>query len=226
MDTHDDSLYGKIVSLGNIFAAWSDFKEDKRSKTEILDFERNLEDNIFKLYEELRTKTYCHSQYTSFYITDPKIRHIRKANVRDRVVHHAIFRVLCPIFDQSFIFDSYSCRIDKGVHVAVDRLELFIKKVSKNYSSPCFVLKCDIKKFFDSVDHHILFETIKRKISDPELLQLLNEIIESYPAETPVQLDLFGTNSRERERERAIAACPEGEPSARPNMFMVFRLVT
>ncbi len=186
--------------MGNIFAGWLEFKSDKKAKTEILDFERNLEDNIFKLYEELRTKTYRHSHYTSFYITDPKLRHIHKAEVRDRVVHHAIFRVLYPIFDHGFIFDSYSCRINKGVHMAVDRLEYFIKKVSKNYSSPCFVLKCDIKKFFDSVDHQILFEIIKRKISDPELLRLLNKIISSYPVEAIIQLNLFGAESRGRER--------------------------
>ncbi|MBU1032577.1 hypothetical protein KJ937_01455, partial [Patescibacteria group bacterium] len=86
-----------------------------------------------------------------------------------------------PIFDRSFIYDSYSCRIDKGTHKAVKRLEVFARKVSQNYTRTCWVLKCDIKKFFDSIDHAILFDLLERKITDPKTLWLLSEIIESYP---------------------------------------------
>jgi len=75
-----------------------------------LQFELNLEDNIFSLYSKLKNKTYCHSNYTSFCIKDPKLRKIHKAIVEDRVLHHAIFRILYPIFDKYFIFDSCSCR--------------------------------------------------------------------------------------------------------------------
>jgi len=102
-------------------------------------------------------------------------------------VHHAIYRTVYYIFDKSFIYDSYSCRLKKGTHKAVLRLEKFTRKVSKNYTQPCFALKCDIKKFFASVNHQILFNLIKRKIKDKNTLWLIKEIIQSF-------------NSRERER--------------------------
>jgi len=158
-------------------------------------FEQNLEDNLFILHRELKNKTYCHSEYSAFCITDPKLRLVHKAKVRDRIVHHAIYRILYPIFDKSFIFDSYSCRLNKGTHRAVRRLENFVKKVSRNYTGSCFALKCDVKKFFASVDHEILKEIIVKKIKDSDILWLLEEIISSFP------LDSLGAN-RERERER------------------------
>ena len=173
-------------------------------------FERNLEDNLFGLHYELKNGIYHHSQYTAFYITDPKLRLVHKAEVRDRIIHHAIYRVLYPIFDLSFIHNSYSCRIDKGTHRAVNRLSKFIGQVSKNFTSPCFVLKCDIKKFFDSVDHQILTKIIEQKITDTDTLALLWEIITSFGSKTEHQpqlqlFDLQGANrEREREREREL----------------------
>ncbi|OGD65180.1 hypothetical protein A2215_02530 [Candidatus Berkelbacteria bacterium RIFOXYA2_FULL_43_10] len=209
METHNN-LFDKIISLENLFASWHEFKRDKRKRLEVLLFERNLEDNLFGLRFELKNGIYHHSQYTAFYITDPKLRLVHKAEVRDRIIHHALYRVLYPVFDLSFIHDSYSCRIDKGTHRAVDRLSKFIGKVSKNLTGHCFVLKCDIKKFFDSVDHQILTKIIERKITDPDTLALLREIVVSFGAtklQPRLQLfDLHQTNrERERERERATA---------------------
>ncbi len=181
------NLYSKIISSENLLKSWKGFRKGKRGKIDVQEFERHLEDNLFTLYNELQTGTYRHSNYTSFYITDPKLRHIHKAKVRDRIVHHAIYRGLYPIFDKGFIYDSYSCRDKKGTHEAVERLENFARKVSRNYTGPCFALKCDIKKFFDSIDHKILFKIIRKKITDKKTLNLILEIISSY--------------SRERERE-------------------------
>ncbi len=172
-----------------MFESWREFRKGKRGKSDVQEFERNLEDNLFELHRELKNKTYRHSNYTSFYITDLKSRHIHKACVKDRIVHHAVYRILYPIFDKSFVYDSYSCRLNKGTHKAVDRLENFARKVSKNYIGECWALKCDIKKFFDSVDHMILFELIKKKISDKDTLDLLWNIVSRF-------------HSRERERER------------------------
>lgn len=174
------SLYSSIISLDNLFNSWHEFRQGKRSKEDVQEFERKLEDNIFRTYRELKGKTYRHGHYTSFYITDPKLRHIHKAKVGDRIVHHAVYRILYPIFDSSFIHDSYSCRLGKGTHRAVKRLEGFSRKVSRNYTGPCFALKCDIRKFFFSVDHEILLELIKKKVKDEEALDLVNEIIQSF----------------------------------------------
>lgn len=146
----------------------------------MLHFERNLEENLFYLYRELQSGTYRHSHYTSFYINDPKKRHIFKAIIRDRVVHHAVYRILYPIFDKSFIYDSYSCRNNKGVYRAVNRLGQFAKIISQNNTRPCFALKCDIAKFFDSVDHDILFRLVQKKIREQNTLALLWEIVSSY----------------------------------------------
>jgi len=165
------------------------FRKGKRKKADVQEFERNLEDNLFSLHLEIKDKTYRHSDYTSFYITDPKSRHIHKACVKDRIVHHAIYRILYPLFDPAFINDSYSCRNKKGTHKAVKRLEKFTRIVSKNYTKPCWALKCDVKKYFSSVDHRILFGLIKRRVTDKKVLWLISEILSSF-------------DSRERERER------------------------
>lgn len=160
--------------------ACREFKKGKSKQLDIQAFEFNLEDNVFQLHRELKTKTYQHSDYTSFYITDPKLRHIHKACVKDRVLHQAIFRVLYPIFDKNFIFDSYSCRFNKGTHRAVTRLETFARKLSHNHTQNIFALKCDIKRFFDSVDRKILLEFIRKRIKDSCAMGLLEQIIGSF----------------------------------------------
>lgn len=175
-----NNLYGLIISPANLLLAWERFKKGKRNKKDVMLFEYRLEQNLLSLHEDLRNKTYKHQPYFGFYITDPKVRHIHKATVRDRVVHHALFMWLNPLFEPTFINDSFSCRVGKGNHVGMKRLETMTRKVSKNYTRPCFVLKCDIKKFFDSVDHEILLELLFRKITDPDVRLLLREIVSSF----------------------------------------------
>jgi len=174
------NIFEEIISLENLFSAWDEFKKGKRKKLDVQRFECNLEDNIFQLHEELESKDYKHSDYTSFYVQDPKLRHIHKACVRDRVLHHAIFKILYPIFDQSFIFDSYSCRIKKGTHMAVNRLCQFARKVGENNTKNCYILKLDIKRFFDSIDHNILISLIEKKIKDENAIWLIEMIIKSF----------------------------------------------
>lgn len=163
-----------------MFLAWREFRRGKSKKLDIQEFEFNLEDNIFQLHAELINKTYQHSSYTSFYVTDPKLRHIHKACVRDRVLHHAVFRVLYLIFDKSFIFDSYSCRIGKGTHRAVRRLKSFCDKLSANDSRSISILKCDVRKFFDSVDQTILLDIIGRKVKNDGVIWLIEKIVKSF----------------------------------------------
>ena len=183
--------------MENLYLSYKEFRRGKRKKPDVQLFERHLEDNLFELHHQLKNKTYQHSNYTSFYITDPKRRHIHKASVKDRVVHHAVYRLLYPIFDESFIYDSYSCRLKKGTHKAINRLEKFTRIVSRNHTRPCFALKCDIKKFFASVDHNILYKLVKRKINDKDVLGLIWGIIKSFDSKNqlPRKLEI------ERERE-------------------------
>lgn len=160
--------------------AWKEFKKGKTSKREVQEFEFNLEGNIFQLHEDLKSRTYIHSPYVSFYVTDPKLRHIHKACVRDRVLHHAIFRILYPIFDRNFIYDSYSCRLGKGTHRAVNRLEDFTRKLSHNNNRIIYALKCDVQKFFDSIDKTILIRIVVDKIKDNDSLWLISKILNSF----------------------------------------------
>lgn len=158
--SRDAKLWEQITSLENLLLGWKEFRTGKRKRKDVSKFEMSLEYNLLLLHRQLLIGNYRPSPYFSFYITDPKLRHIHKAAVRDRVVHQAVFRILNPIFDKDFIYDSYSSRSGKGTHRAVKRLQTFCRKLSRNYRRPAWILKCDIKKFFDSVDHQILMELI------------------------------------------------------------------
>lgn len=172
--------YQNLTKIENLFQAWHEFRKGKIKKVDVQLFERNLEDNLFELQRNLQNKTYRHGIYQEFYVNDPKRRHIHKAGVRDRVVHHLLYKYLYKLFDKTFIYDSYSCRIDKGTHRGVKRLEYFARKVSNNYTKSCWALKCDIEKFFASVEHKILLHLLARKVEDPDIVWLLQKVIESF----------------------------------------------
>jgi len=174
------SHYFNLISIENLFQAWQEFKKGKRAKIDVQLFERHLEDNLFDLHYKLANKTYKHGWYLEFFVHDPKRRHIHKASVEDRIVHHLLYKFLYEIFDKTFIFDSYSCRLEKGIHCAVARLKKFTKIVSKNYTRDCWVLKLDIKKFFDSVDHQILINLISKRIPDRDTLWRIYQVIDSF----------------------------------------------
>lgn len=169
-----------------MFLAWAEFKKDKQKRKDVMQFEYRLEKNILGLCQELKNQTYKHSPYSNFYITDPKPRHIHKALVRDRVVHHSVFNILNPVFEKTFIFNSYSCRKNKGTHKGINQLHKILRKISQNNHKPCFILKCDIKKFFQSVNHGILLNIIDRKIYDEKALALIKEIVESFKPGLPI----------------------------------------
>lgn len=172
--------YISLISIENLFQAWGEFKKGKRQKRDVQVFERNLEDNLFNLHQQLRNKIYRHGGYQEFWVNDPKRRHIHKASVDDRIVHHLLYKYLYNIFDKTFIYDSYSCRIDKGTHRAVRRLEVFSRKLSKNYTQDFWGLKLDIKQFFASVDHQILLNLIRREVKDEKIIRLIENVINSF----------------------------------------------
>ena len=161
--------------------AWKEFLKGKRGKKDVQEFSFRLMDNIISLHRDLVHHTYKHGGYQAFNVFDPKPRNIHKASVRDRLVHHAIYRKLYPFFDKTFIADSFSCRINKGTHKALDRFRSVTFKVSKNNTRTCWVLKCDIKKFFASIDHDILMNILRKYIPDEDVLRLLKTVISSFP---------------------------------------------
>ncbi|MDP3999156.1 MAG: reverse transcriptase/maturase family protein [bacterium] len=169
-----------IISVENLLEAWREFIRGKRSKKDAQEFSINLIDNIFSLHSDLADFTYKHGGYQAFNISDPKPRNIHKASVRDRLLHHAIYRILYPFFDKTFIPDSYSCRINKGTHKAINRLRSFAYEVSRNNTKTCWILKMDIRKFFANIDHLILQDILKQYIPDKNILWLLDRVTESF----------------------------------------------
>lgn len=178
-------MFEEIISAENLLDAWKEFIAGKRAKRDVQEFQLCLMGNILALRDDLRNGTYRHGGYDAFNISDPKPRSIHKAIVRDRLLHHAIYRHLYPFFDRTFIADSFSCRVGKGTHAAMNRFRSVAYIASKNNTRTCWVLKCDIKKFFANIDHEVLMEVFARRISDGRLLLLLREIIESFSSTRP-----------------------------------------
>lgn len=176
---HKSDFYD-VISVENLFWAWKVFCRGKRSKKDVAEFELNLESNIFQLYDELASGTWKPDPYKEFYVQDPKLRKIHKASVRDRVLYQAVYTKLYQIFDKQFIHDSYSSRNKKGTHKGVARFEEFARKATCNYSKRGFALKCDIRKFFDSIDHRILISIVRQKVRDEKLLELIIGIVGSF----------------------------------------------
>ena len=166
--------------MQNLLASWQEFLRGKRKRKDVAEFSVHLMDEISSLHKELADKKYKHGTYQAFKVNDPKPRDIHKASVRDRLLHHAIHRVLSPYFNAKFIYHSYSSRVGKGTHRAIHNFRNFARKVSLNNTRTCWILKCDIKKFFDNIDHEILIEVLSRYLSDPGIIELLKTIIYSF----------------------------------------------
>jgi len=156
----------------------------------VQEFQMKLMDNIFALHSDLNNLTYKHGGYQAFKINDPKPRDIHKATVRDRLLHHAIYRILYPLFERTFIADSYSCQINKGTHKAINRFGKFAYISSKNNTKTCWILKCDIRKFFANIDHKILLKILKEYIQDKNIIKLLEEVINSFNTKNKIGVGL------------------------------------
>ena len=172
--------YDDIISVENLVNAWREFVRGKRKRADVQEFQFRLMDNILELHRDLKNKTYKHGGYEHFVVTDPKRRDIHKARVRDRLVHHAIYRILYTHFDRKFITDSYSCRNNKGTHKAITQFKKFVCKVSQNNTKICWLLKCDIRKFFASIDHKALLQILNKSIKDQAVVNLLINVISSF----------------------------------------------
>lgn len=177
--------YDDIISIENLLAAWKEFLVGKRKKEDVREFQYRLSDNVHALHAELKNKTYRHGGYYAFNISDPKPRNIHKASVRDRLLHHAIYRMLYPFFDRIFIANSYSCRIGKGTHRAMRTFRRYSYVASKNNSRGVWVLKCDVRKFFASIDHARLFDLLRERIPDQNILWLLEQVVGSFHSIAP-----------------------------------------
>jgi len=171
------NLYPKIISLENLFLSYKKARKGKTKKHYIIKFEKNLKKNLFQLQKELLEQTYSPLLLKTFILRDPKTRKISKSAFRDRIVHHAIINIIEPIFDKTFIYDSYANRIGKGTLSALKRFDKFERKIINNLKTEAFCLKADIKHYFQEINHEILMKTIKRKISDKKVIWLIKQIL-------------------------------------------------
>ena len=176
------SEYEKIWNFQNLYKAHTKARLGKRGTREVIDFELNLAKNLSSISDALREHTYELSGYYDFKVYDPKERTIHALHYRDRVVQHCLCdEVLAPILERKLIYDNAACRAGKGTHFALNRVTVFLRDFyHRNGSAEGYILKRDIRKFFDNVDHEILKKRISKVIFDEEVLQLLFRIIDSY----------------------------------------------
>ena len=166
------NLWPQLVSWDNLQLAYRRCRRRKRYSRRATEFEAAAMQNLLELQQELTLDTWTPGEYYHFSITDPKPRLISAAPFRDRVVHHAVVNVLEPLFEPRFVFDSYACRRGKGTHRAIRRAQHYLRRFP-------WYLKTDLVKFFPSVDHEVLLQCLRRTISDPRVLGLLQRIIAS-----------------------------------------------
>lgn len=167
-----DNLFDGMTTFSHLHRSYKKAAKGKRKNPSVAAFEWNLEPNLLALQEDLRSGKWKHGDYESFYIRDPKLRLISAAPFRDRVVHHALCSVLEPIFERTFIGSSYANRIGKGTHLAIKHAQ----GLARRYP---YVLQCDVKEFFPSIDHEVLYQIIERKILDQKILNVVREILHS-----------------------------------------------
>lgn len=170
----NNSLFSQVCSFANIHSAFKKARKGKKTKKDILFFNYYAEYNLIGIKNDLINNTYRHGKYKEFVVNDSKKRRIKAPTFRDRVVHHALCNIIEPIFDKSFIFDSYACRKNKGSHSAVWRLQSFLRKRKGIYC-----LTGDISKYFDSISHNILISLIERKIKDAGIMAVIKEVLQS-----------------------------------------------
>jgi hypothetical protein len=167
-----DHFYEQIYDFENLYWAYRAARCGKRGKAPVADFIRRQEDELLALQRELREESYQPGPYHTFYIHQPKLRLIAAAPFRDRVVHHALCNHITPIWENLFIADSYANRVGKGTHRAIDRCQQFARRYK-------YVLQCDLRQFFPSIDHALLLAVLSRRIRDERVLALCRKILAS-----------------------------------------------
>src|SRR3990167_5322561 len=170
-------LWQELCSYDNLELAYKKARKHKTAKDYVINFERDLQNNILLLRSELLLHCYNPKPLVNFIICEPKTRKISKSDFRDRIVHHALCNIIEPIFEKSFIYDSYANRIGKGTLKAIDRFDFFKRKSSRNNTVKCYILKADIKKYFESIEHDILISIIKKRIADRRIIWLIRRIL-------------------------------------------------
>lgn len=184
--TSGSDSFAQITSFVSLYKAYKAAARGKHARASVLRHDLHAEKILLRLQADLRSGRYRHGRYNQFTVQDPKPRDVNAAPFTDRIVHHAVVDHIEPLFDRSFIFDSYACRRGKGSHAAALRLQHFLRSVL-NRAQSLYVLRADIRKFFANIDHPVLANLLQRKIRDPRTLNLCQTVINSY--KTPPDAD-------------------------------------
>ena len=168
------NLFQKIFTPDNLHQGYLGARKGKRHRRACFEFERKLGENMHALHQEIQGGTYTTKPYFRFIVHEPKERTIYAPAFRDCVVQHAIYRAVMPIFDRTFIDQSYACRVGKGTHKAADQTQKYLRECGPDE----YVLKLDIKKFFYRIDRDRLRLLLSRKIAEPRLVDLMMQFAE------------------------------------------------
>lgn len=168
------NLYSQIYAWDNLVAAYQKARIGKRYKSDVLRFSLNLEEELCNIQNHLIWGTYQPGDYHMFKVYEPKERDVMALPFKDRVVQHALVNVIEPLFNRSFIYDSFACRTGKGTQRGMLRAQEFIRRAGPG----CWILKADVKKFFDNIDHTILKRLLAKKIKCHKTLWLCRQYID------------------------------------------------
>lgn len=172
--------YANVFDFANLLTAYNKCRKGHKYQTTSLRYHTNFEENLINLQNHLIWKSWQPGEAKFFTVTDPKMRQITAPPFKDRVLHHALHQVIEPYFERRFIFDSYACRKDKGVYKAADRLQYFLRKAKREFGDGFYVIKCDIKSYFASINHTILLANFANTITDPDIQALFSTVIKGY----------------------------------------------
>lgn len=177
MKRHFD-LFEQFTTFESLHRAHLLARRGKRDRAEVLRFSHHLEENLLILQRELLEGTYRTGEYRYFKVYEPKERTVAALPYRDRVMQHALISAIEPLFENTFHHDSYACRPGKGMHAGADRAQQFLRQVERGHGQ-VYVLKADISKYFNSIDHGVIKRLLRRRIGCPRTLAILDEIIDS-----------------------------------------------
>ena len=172
------NLYHKIYDLENLYRAYNVCLRGKRLKRGVLPFTYNLSAELLRLQRELKTETYQVGNYYSFHVYEPKKRLVQALPFKDRIVQQALCQIITPIFEKTFISDTFACIVDRGTHAGSNRLQSFLRRAQNRWGK-VYCLQCDIASYFPSIYHDILLEMFARKIKCQPTMRLIRLITNS-----------------------------------------------
>jgi retron-type reverse transcriptase len=192
----DGGLYQRIIAWENLVAAYEEARRGKRYTPEALAFSAHWEERLIELHEHLKWRSWQPGKPRVFTVKDPKWRDITAPPFADRIVHHALVRVVEPLFERRFIFDSYACRKGKGTHAAVHRAQQFLRRAKRNWGDGIYIVHVDVKSYFASIDHGVAEQAIARVIRDQDVLWLWRQIMAGYGFDGGVGLPVGALTSQ------------------------------